>query len=110
MNVGLNVSRSASRLRVSGVWPSTAPDGMHSTSMYRANTWASGMNSSVRESGCAQTSPRPRVPLSVSATKLPCVSTTPFGARRAGRVDDGRDVVGAELRAPALDLGVRDVG
>jgi hypothetical protein len=56
-----------------------APDGMHSTSMNRANTCASGMNSSVRDPGVAQTSWNAIAPLSARWTKLPCVSSTPFG-------------------------------
>ena len=79
MKVGRKAARSGSRLRVSGVCPSTAPDGTLSTWMKRANTCASGMNSSVREYGLAQTSRSPSTPLSVSATKLPCVSSTPLG-------------------------------
>ena len=79
MNVGWNVPRSGTRDLVSGVWPSTAPEGTQSTWMNRANTCASGMNSSVREWGIATTSPRPATPLRVIATKFPCVSSTPLG-------------------------------
>ncbi|CPU66607.1 Uncharacterised protein [Mycobacteroides abscessus] len=56
MYVGLNVPRSSSSVLVSGVWPSTVPPATTSTPMNRANTWASGMNSSVRPPGSPKTS------------------------------------------------------
>ena len=64
---------------MSGVCPSTAPDATHITSMYRANTCASGMNSSVRAPSCATTSGSPAVPSRASEVKFLWVSSVPLG-------------------------------
>ncbi len=64
---------------MSGVWPSTAPDATTSTSMNRANTCASGMNSNVRAPSWETTSGSPIAPSWASEVKLPCVSSAPLG-------------------------------
>src|SRR5450830_1288858 len=63
----------------SGVWPRMTPAGTTSTSTNRANTWARGMKSRVREPGGHTCSPSSATALSARSTKFPWVNSTPFG-------------------------------
>ena len=78
---------------VSGVWPSTAPAGMQSTSMNRANTCASGMNSERARAGLADDLVQvgdgvDRELVEVAVRQLDALGA----AGRARRVDDRGDV------------------
>ncbi len=78
MNVGSKTAKSLSRFLTSDVWPIVIRFSTHPTWMMRANTWASGRNSSV-DAPSVNSSRRPSVVVAASNRKLPWVSSHPFG-------------------------------
>ena len=79
MNVGWNSARSSSRCLMSLVWPTLTRAFTAPTWMIRANTWASGRNSSVAASSGANSPCISSTATPSSNMKLPCVSMQPFG-------------------------------
>ncbi len=64
---------------MSGVWATVTPAATASTEMKRAKTWAMGRNMMVLACSCTTLPSDVASTFSESSTKLPWVSSQPFG-------------------------------
>ena len=78
-NVGWNSPRSATRFLMSALWPIRTRCLTQPTWMIRANTCASGRNSSVEASSSENSSSSSSTATPSSNMKLPCVIMQPLG-------------------------------